>query len=75
MRIPTAPYGTATEATANGIARNMDQARAEATKIGFPSLVRPSYVLGGRAMEICYDHTQFERYVADAFVVAQGNRC
>jgi len=57
---------------ANGIARTMDQARDQATKIGFPSLVRPSFVLGGRAMEICYDKSQFERYVAEAFVVAQG---
>jgi len=57
---------------ANGIARTMAEARAQAEKIGFPSLVRPSFVLGGRAMEICYDMTQFERYVAEAFVVAQG---
>jgi len=57
---------------ANGIARNMNQARAEAAKVGFPALVRPSYVLGGRAMEICYDAAQFERYVAEAFIVAQG---
>ena len=57
---------------ANGIARTMNQARNEAEKIGFPSLVRPSFVLGGRAMEICYDMQQFERYVQAAFVVAQG---
>ncbi len=57
---------------ANGIARNLQQARVEAQKVGFPSLVRPSFVLGGRAMEICYDQTQFDRYVAEAFVVAQG---
>ncbi len=57
---------------ANGIARNMNQARLEAAKIGFPSLVRPSFVLGGRAMEICYDQPQFERFVAEAFVVSQG---
>jgi carbamoyl-phosphate synthase large subunit len=57
---------------ANGIARTMAQARAEVAKIGFPALVRPSYVLGGRAMEICYDNQQFERFVAEAFVVAQG---
>jgi carbamoyl-phosphate synthase large subunit len=50
----------------------MSQARAEAVKVGFPALVRPSFVLGGRAMEICYDQPQFERYVAEAFVVAQG---
>ncbi|MEZ6103614.1 MAG: carbamoyl-phosphate synthase large subunit [Pirellulaceae bacterium] len=57
---------------ANGIARNMAQARAEAEKVGFPALVRPSFVLGGRAMEICYDLNQFEKFVIDAFVVAQG---
>jgi carbamoyl-phosphate synthase large subunit len=57
---------------ANGIARNMNQARMEAAKVGFPALVRPSFVLGGRAMEICYDMAQFERFVAEAFVVAQG---
>ena len=57
---------------ANGIARTMAEARAEAAKIGYPVLVRPSFVLGGRAMEICYDQSQFERFVAEAFVVAQG---
>jgi len=57
---------------ANGIARTMDQARGEIAKIGFPALVRPSFVLGGRAMEICYDMQQFDRYVAAAFAVAQG---
>ncbi|HRX83368.1 MAG TPA: ATP-grasp domain-containing protein, partial [Pirellulaceae bacterium] len=57
---------------ANGIARNLNQARVEAEKIGYPALVRPSFVLGGRAMEICYDDHQFERYVAEAFIAAQG---
>ncbi len=56
----------------SGIARNMAEARLEAKRIGYPALVRPSFVLGGRAMEICYDHTQFERYVAEAFIVADG---
>jgi len=60
------------EQPANAIARNMSQARAEAAKVGFPALVRPSFVLGGRAMEICYDNAQFERYVAEAFIAAQG---
>ena len=55
-----------------GIARTLEQARREVQRIGFPSLVRPSFVLGGRAMEICYDTAQFERYVAEAFAVAQG---
>ncbi len=56
----------------SGIARTMDEARREGKTIGFPALVRPSFVLGGRAMEICYDQAQFERYVAEAFVVADG---
>ena len=57
---------------ANGIARTMIEAREQAEIVGFPSLVRPSFVLGGRAMEICYDKAQFEKFVAAAFVVAQG---
>ena len=57
---------------ANGIARNMTEARVVAGKVGFPSLVRPSFVLGGRAMEICYDQAQFEKFVVEAFVVSQG---
>ena len=57
---------------ASGIARNLAQARNEADKIGFPALVRPSYVLGGRAMEICYDRAQLDQYVKEAFIVADG---
>jgi len=57
---------------ANGIARTMDQARQVANSIGYPLLVRPSYVLGGRAMEICYDLPQLERFVAEAFQVSLG---
>ena len=57
---------------ANGIARTMEQARRQAQKIGYPLLVRPSFVLGGRAMEICYDHAQLDRYVSEGFAVAQG---
>jgi carbamoyl-phosphate synthase large subunit len=56
----------------NGIARTMDEARHEAEKIGYPLLVRPSFVLGGRAMEICYDTPQMERFVAEAFIAAEG---
>ncbi len=56
----------------NGIARNLDEARREVAKVGYPLLVRPSFVLGGRAMEICYDDAQFERFVAEAFKVAEG---
>ena len=57
---------------ASGIARNMAQARIEAEKIGYPVLVRPSYVLGGRAMEICYDEAQLKLYVKEAFIAADG---
>ena len=57
---------------ANGIARTMNQARNVVAEVGFPVLVRPSFVLGGRAMEICYDQTQFEKFVIEAFQVAQG---
>jgi len=57
---------------ASGVARTMAEARTVAAAVGFPLLVRPSYVLGGRAMEICYDMAQFERFVAEAFVAAQG---
>ncbi len=57
---------------ANGIARTTDQARRIAEEIGYPLLVRPSFVLGGRAMEICYDKSQLEKYVAAAFIAAQG---
>ena len=57
---------------ANAIARNPGQARFEAAKVGFPALVRPSFVLGGRAMEICYDEEQFDRFVSEAFLVSQG---
>ncbi|QGJ72082.1 Carbamoyl-phosphate synthase large chain [Planctomycetales bacterium 10988] len=56
----------------NGIARTKDQARTAAAKIGYPILVRPSFVLGGRAMEICYDRKQLEQFVGDAFAAAEG---
>ncbi len=57
---------------ANAIARTMSEAREMSKIVGFPTLVRPSFVLGGRAMEICYDKVQFERFVREAFLVAQG---
>ena len=57
---------------ANGIARTMAEARKQVATVGYPVLVRPSFVLGGRAMEICYDKSQFERFVAEAFIVAAG---
>jgi len=50
----------------NGIATNVDGARQAANRIGYPVLVRPSYVLGGRAMEICYDEPSLIKYMNEA---------
>ncbi|HRR56148.1 MAG TPA: carbamoyl-phosphate synthase large subunit, partial [Acidobacteriota bacterium] len=47
-------------------ARNLEEARVLAHEIGYPILVRPSYVLGGRAMAIIYDDTGLERYLRSA---------
>lgn len=54
----------------NGIAFNMDEARRFARDIGYPILVRPSYVLGGRAMEIIYDEKTLEWYINEAIDVS-----
>jgi carbamoyl-phosphate synthase large subunit len=54
----------------NGIARSADEAKAIAAAIGFPVVIRPSYVLGGRAMEIVHDEPQLARYIAEAVVVS-----
>ncbi|MEO3416571.1 carbamoyl-phosphate synthase large subunit [Roseovarius sp. CAU 1744] len=54
----------------NGIASTDAQALAIAEEIGFPLVIRPSYVLGGRAMEIVRDMAQLERYIAEAVVVS-----
>ncbi len=48
---------------ANGIARSFEEAEKIAERIGYPSVVRPSYVLGGRAMEIVYDQQQLRDYM------------
>ncbi|MEM9230595.1 MAG: carbamoyl-phosphate synthase large subunit [Pseudomonadota bacterium] len=54
----------------NALARNDDEARQRAEEIGYPLVIRPSYVLGGRAMEIVRDTVQLERYIRDAVVVS-----
>ena len=54
----------------NGIASTDAQALEIADEIGFPLVIRPSYVLGGRAMEIVRDMAQLERYIAEAVVVS-----
>ncbi|MES2493303.1 MAG: carbamoyl-phosphate synthase large subunit, partial [Pseudomonadota bacterium] len=55
---------------ANGIARSRDEAVAVANRIGFPVLMRPSYVLGGRAMEIVDSVAQLDDYIATAVQVS-----
>jgi carbamoyl-phosphate synthase large subunit len=56
----------------NGTATNREEGLAAAREIGFPVLVRPSYVLGGRAMAICYDEETLLRYLELAEEVAPG---
>ncbi|OUJ04507.1 carbamoyl-phosphate synthase large subunit [Acetobacter cibinongensis] len=55
---------------ANGIARNPQEAEEIAERIGYPVVVRPSYVLGGRAMEIVYDRQALQRYMRVALQLA-----
>ncbi len=50
----------------SGTATSLDEAKAVATRIGYPVLVRPSYVLGGRAMAIVYDEAHLEEYAREA---------
>ena len=54
----------------NGIARSPEQAHAVAARIGYPLVIRPSYVLGGRAMEIVRDEAQLTRYISEAVHVS-----
>jgi carbamoyl-phosphate synthase large subunit len=53
----------------NGMARSFEEALGVANRIGYPVVVRPSYVLGGRAMEIVYSDTELERYMTYAVQV------
>ncbi|MEP7366669.1 MAG: carbamoyl-phosphate synthase large subunit [Acidobacteriota bacterium] len=62
LEIPSPPNGTAT---------SVDEALAVARRLGFPVLVRPSYVLGGRAMVIAYDEDAIRRYMQEAVVFSQ----
>ncbi|MDP8997751.1 MAG: carbamoyl-phosphate synthase large subunit, partial [Pseudomonadota bacterium] len=54
----------------NGIAHSGAEAKKIAKRIGFPVVIRPSYVLGGRAMEIVKDDAQLQRYITEAVVVS-----
>jgi carbamoyl-phosphate synthase large subunit len=58
-------------APAHGTATSEEEALAVARRIGFPVLVRPSYVLGGRAMVIAYDEDTVRRYMREAVVFSQ----
>jgi carbamoyl-phosphate synthase large subunit len=57
----------------NGIARSADEAESIAERIGYPVVIRPSYVLGGRAMEIVFDRAQLHRYMREAVKVSGAN--
>ena len=57
----------------NSTVRDVESALTEAQRIGYPLVVRPSYVLGGRAMEIVHDDTDLQRYMHDAVRVSEDS--
>ncbi len=57
----------------NGIARSTAEAEKIAARVGYPVVIRPSYVLGGRAMEIVYDDRGLARYMREAVIVSGDN--
>ncbi|MGH8553604.1 MAG: carbamoyl-phosphate synthase large subunit, partial [Methylococcales bacterium] len=57
----------------NATARSVDEAVLRARELGFPLVVRPSYVLGGRAMEIIFDEVDLERYMREAVKVSNAS--
>ncbi len=58
---------------ANGTAFTLEEALREAEVIGYPVVVRPSYVLGGRAMRIVYDEASLREFMAEAVAVSEGH--
>lgn len=58
---------------ANGVARSFSEAKEVAEKIGYPVMLRPSYVLGGRAMEVAYDESMLESYILRAATVSPNH--
>ena len=57
----------------NGFAKNLNEANQIANEIGYPVLIRPSYVLGGRAMEIAYNQKHLESFTNNALEVSSNN--
>ena len=57
----------------NAVATSLEQALAAAAKVGYPLVVRPSYVLGGRAMEIVHDDADLQRYMTEAVKVSNDS--
>ena len=57
----------------NGTATSLETALAAAAKVGYPAVVRPSYVLGGRAMEIVHDDADLTRYIKEAVQVSNDS--
>ena len=57
----------------NGIAHSAEEARGITARVGLPVVIRPSYVLGGRAMEVVHHEADLERYMRDAVVVSGDN--
>jgi carbamoyl-phosphate synthase large subunit len=57
----------------NGLARTPEEARAAAIEVGYPVVIRPSYVLGGRGMEIVHDEQGLDRYIRTAMAVSGDN--
>jgi len=57
----------------NGIAHSVEEARKITETVGLPVVIRPSYVLGGRAMEVVYQMSDLERYMRDAVIVSGSN--
>ncbi|CAN0402359.1 unnamed protein product, partial [Laminaria digitata] len=57
----------------NGIAFTAEEAEVVAETLGYPVVIRPSYVLGGRAMEIVRDRTSLRRYIGEAVRLSAGN--
>jgi carbamoyl-phosphate synthase large subunit len=55
----------------NGMASSLDEALAVTRRVGYPVLVRPSYVLGGRGMRICYDDQAIEMYVKSGIEIGE----